>query len=202
LLRTTLAFVSLLGIFFAAACGDDKKASPTPTVAATASATPGGGNPPAIIARVVKAVTSGDPAQLEALIQYQRVPCTSVPSGPGSPPPCKEGEKEGTPVDAIISASCEGNYVRKDQLDIQSVLKNAVGSNYKLWAAYEYTQDSFGPAAKYFVLIKRSEPLSNGSGYGIVTTDSGVLATHFGCGWAPEEYGQYTQFGPAVIPPS
>jgi len=202
LLRTIIALVSLLSIFAAAACGDDKKASPTPTVTAAASSTPAVVNAPAIIAKVVKAVTSGDPAQLEALIQYQKVPCISVPSGSGSPPLCKEGEKEGTPVDAIGSSSCERNYVRKDQLDSQNVLKNAVGLDNKLWAAYEYTGDSFSPVAKYFIIFKRPQPLSNGTGYGIVTTNDGVLATHFGCGWTPEEFGQHTQFGSAVIPPS
>ena len=200
MLRATLSLLSVLGILFATACVDRKKSSTPPTIAAAPS-TPAVVNAPTIIARVAEAVTSGDSVQLEALIQYQKVPCISVSSGAGSPPLCEAGEPEGTPVEAIVSSSCERNYVRKNQLDSQNVLKNAVGLDNKLWAAYEYNGDSFSPVAKYFIIFKRPEPLSNGTGYAIVTTENGVVATHFGCGWAPQEFGQHTRFGSAVIAP-
>jgi len=200
MLRITLAYVVGIGVLFAAACADGNRDKSTPTAAPTSSPTSAGIGVPAIIEQVTKAVHSNEPARLEALIQYQTISCISTPSGEGSPPLCGEGEAGGTPVEAIISANCAFNYVRKDRT--ASVVRNAVGTDNKLWAAYEYTGEEFGPGAAYFIIFERPEPLSNGTGYGIVTTTDHVVGIHYGCGWSPKEFGRHTEFGPAVIPPT
>ena len=76
-----------------------------------------------------------------SLIDYEQVGCVSELTGIGGPPLCGEGEAEGTPLDVITVAQCEGRYVRREAMAQQL--------NYlpeKTWALYSVIEP--GPPAQ------------------------------------------------------
>jgi hypothetical protein len=184
-----------MGILASSACDDDD--NPTPTTSPTSSAVI-----PTIIDEVDEAVRAGTPGQLEALLKFQTVPCIAEPQGQGSPPLCGEGEADGAPVEVIVETSCETNFIRRDALNMQGAVSRAVGTDSKLWAAYEFAGDALWPEAMFFVVFERPEPLSNGTGYAVVTTGDGVLGFNYGCGSSPEELLQIPGLGSVVIAPA
>jgi hypothetical protein len=185
-----------MGILASSACDDDDD-NPTPTTPPTSSAVI-----PTIIDEVEEAVRSGAPDQLEALLKFQTIPCISEPQGQGSPPLCGEGEADGAPVEVIVETSCETNFIRRDALNMQGAVNRAVGTDNELRAAYEFAGDAFWPEAVFFVVFERPQPLSNGTGYAVVTTGDGVLGFNYGCGSSPEELLQTPGLGSVVIAPA
>jgi hypothetical protein len=110
---------------------------------------------------ILAAVESEDRGQLESLTQYTTAPCTTR-EGFGGPPKCREGEVEGTLVEALPMIGSEGGFIRKEEIDIWSGVDAAA-----LFAMYRVSKD--GAEEEYY---PRGE-------YGIVflSNDNGVGAT-------------------------
>lgn len=62
------------------------------------------------------ALAVGDLETMLSLIDYEQVGCVTEQAGIGGPPLCGEGEPEGTVLDVVISAQCEGHYVRQEEI--------------------------------------------------------------------------------------
>lgn len=109
---------------------------------------------------VIAAVASGDRAQIESLISYTTAPCTTR-EGFGGPPKCKEGEAEGTMIEAVPMISSEGGFIRKEELDIWTGVDATA-----LFAVYKVSEDGveeeYYPRGEYAVVF-----LSNENGVGI-----------------------------------
>jgi hypothetical protein len=213
----TIMFVAIACIAVAlSGCGGDDSDGESTATAAAPSSSPtavGGSDVPPIVAEVNEAVTSGDPAQLEALFEYQNIPCTTdPPSGSGGPPLCVGDEADAALVEVLFSATCEGNYVRREDIEEQNFASNAVATDSELYAAYEYKgldsmggETGYGSNARYFVLFSRPEAnpsAGSGTGYAIVTSDQGVLGIHYGCGSTPQDFANFNELGPAVVEPN
>lgn len=69
-----------------------------------------------IVDQVIEAVLSGDVARVEALVDYQEIPCATSPQGIGAPPQCPAGVPDGSPLPAITSSSCEGSFIIESDL--------------------------------------------------------------------------------------
>jgi hypothetical protein len=145
------------------------------------------GDEPRIVSDVIDAVLSGDPAQLEALIDYQEEPCARTPfAGPGAEPLCPPGEEDGFGVEGIWYLYCEGVFEPRDNVS----LDDAVGKERQLFGAYEYSV--FPVGAKYIVIFERN--------LGIVTNERGVIAVSYdlGCGLTAEQFGAREELGTPI----
>ena len=60
---------------------------------------------------LIAAVHPGDAQALARNIAGVQVACTLNAQGIGGPPPCEDGESEGTILDVLPSSQCEGFYV-------------------------------------------------------------------------------------------
>jgi major membrane immunogen (membrane-anchored lipoprotein) len=65
---------------------------------------------------IIGAVAGGDPQELRNLFEYTTIACMTV-NALGGPPPCREGEAEGTPVEVLPSLGPEGSFLRKDEAE-------------------------------------------------------------------------------------
>jgi DNA-binding CsgD family transcriptional regulator len=64
---------------------------------------------------LLTALDSGDMASLSRLIDYERVGCVTTQDGIGAPPTCESDENPGTPIEVLVTASCEGHYIRREE---------------------------------------------------------------------------------------
>lgn len=99
---------------------------------------------------IIKAVASGNPQELRNLFQYIKTACMTV-NALGGPPPCRENEAEGTPVEVFPSLGSEGSFLRKDEAE------NFPGLNVQgLYAIYHVPDTVFSdpnfPAGDYAIV--------------------------------------------------
>jgi hypothetical protein len=86
---------------------------------------------------IIGAVASGDPQEVRNLFAYMEIACMTV-NALGGPPPCREGEAEGTPVEVLPSLGPEGSFLRKDEAE------NFPGLNVTgLYAVYRVPDSAF-----------------------------------------------------------
>jgi hypothetical protein len=194
----------LLLVLFAAACGDEEKESaqtiaPTSPVAGSTTATPGGAAPPGIQA-IVDAALSGDPQELRALIGYTAVACVREPVGMGGPPLCRDGEAEGTPVDVLWVAGCEGEYRRSDELD---EIPLSQLSALDFYAAYRWPEEFNAPpvAAEYAAIFSRTGPTAETLAVALLIEGGELVAIKLGCGESPKGLVESDQLEEVVLPP-
>ena len=99
---------------------------------------------------IIKAVAGGDPQELRDLFEYTKTTCMTV-NALGGPPPCRENEAEGTPVEVLPSLGPEGSFLRKDEAENFPAL-NVQG----LYAVYRVPQSAFTdpnyPAGDYAIV--------------------------------------------------
>jgi hypothetical protein len=213
-LQRTLVVLAIAGVVFATTgCGDDDSSGqPTPTAEAPSSSpTSGTGNGvPPIIDQVTEAVTSGEPARLEALFEYQSIRCVEgTPAGPGGPPLCRGDETNGSPVDVLFYVRCETYYIRMQEMDAQRFIADAVATDSELYAAFEYSEvasegPSYGSSVRYLLIFSRPEPdpqVGSGTGYAIGISSNGVLGINYGCGSTPQELANDPGIGRVVVEP-
>ena len=192
--------------------GDDDRSHPTTTAEAPLSSpTSGAGSDiPPIIVEVTEAVTSGDAARLEALFEYQSIRCIEgTPAGPGGPPLCQGDEANGTPVDVLFHGRCETYYIRRQEMDAQRFIADAVDTDSELYGAFEYSESasdgpSYGSNARYLLVFSRPEPnplAGSGTGYAIGTSSDGVLGISYGCGSTAQDLAADPAVGRAVVEP-
>lgn len=65
---------------------------------------------------IIKAVAAGDAQELRNVFEYTTIACRTV-NALGGPPPCREAEAEGTPVEVLPSRGPEGSFLRKDEAE-------------------------------------------------------------------------------------
>ena len=63
--------------------------------------------------RIIAAALAGDTALLREMIRYTTLRCLTL-EGLGGPPPCREGESEGTLVEVLPFIGPEGSHLRRE----------------------------------------------------------------------------------------
>jgi hypothetical protein len=108
---------------------------------------------------VLAAVESGDVELLRELFSYTITKCLTV-EGLGGPPPCREGEADGTTVEVLPILASEGHFLRRDE----AIEWDGVGNVIGLYAVYQvsisaYSEENY-PAGEYglIFLAKDGEP--------------------------------------------
>ena len=108
---------------------------------------------------ILYAVASGDTQELINLFDYTTTACKTV-NALGGPPPCREGEAEGTMVEVLPFLGSEGSYLRKDEVS------NFPGLNVTgVYAIYQvsetaYSEENF-PKGDYGIMLTAPVNLPN-----------------------------------------
>lgn len=154
-------------------------------IAATASAqvTPGDAIPQDV-QTTVDTLFSGDRAAVQALLHFTQVPCQGDPANhPENPnPACPEGTADGTSVDAIPVAACEGAYQRADQLG--DVLDTLAAKGPQLFGVYRAASQPIGLMSGEFTAVFTGFPGTSAPGAVWIKND-GISSVHLSCAEGP-----------------
>ena len=105
--------------------------------------------------RVLAAVASNDPRELQALVRYTAAPCTRA-DGLGGPPRCQEGETEGTMLEVLPFIASEGGHIRRSEIgNWQGIDANAVYAVYRV-SGYALNEQYY-PPGEYLVIFMPDE---------------------------------------------
>jgi hypothetical protein len=108
---------------------------------------------------VLAAVENGDLQPLRDLFRYNRVACMTV-NALGGPPPCREGEAEGTIVEVLPFLASEGSYFHKDEINNWPGLE--VDGIYAVYQVSENAySDEYYPKGDYGVILVDKEGNEN-----------------------------------------
>ena len=165
---------------------------PSPTPAPTATV---GAGVPGVDA-VVRAVLSGDEEALRGLLRYMPVAC-STKSAIGVEL-CRPGEPDGTIVDALQVADCEGYYIRPEGID--HALAYLLAGKPELYGVYRASRAAVSGHNVAIFSVKGPEP---GQIFGtelVIDHDGGIVFIDFGCGASPEQLAKYLEQQPSPTP--
>ena len=119
---------------------------------------------------VLDAVESGNPQELRDLFSYTTIACMTV-NALGGPPPCRDGEAEGSLVEVLPILGPEGSYLWKDEVSNWPGLEVA-----GLYAVYQVSDTVFSdenfPKGNYGMILVGEE---NESGVVLHVTDAGIV---------------------------
>lgn len=169
-------------------------AAPAPTEAASPAESTG---VPAVDA-VITAVLSGTTSAVTPLIELRSLAC-GPQQGPGSPPPCPQGQPEGTLVPVFPVATCEGEW--RPESAVAASFEPLVNSNPALYAVYGMPVQfqTLMPDGQYVAVFSYDSPGNpQPLGAGVVIAAESVVGVWYGCA-APAD--QIVPAGTSVILP-
>ncbi len=176
---TLALFIAAATVVIASACGGDGAANRT-------------GIPE--IDQVLDAVESDDAEQIEALISVGQRPCKVV--GDISPPAgvpiieCREGEPEGTLVDAFWNGSCEFSlWYRAGRNDAALTARRVVGWDLELHGVFK-APSLESIAADYTAVFAHTDGAGAVRGIALPILDGKIIGTDQDCGLPPAEMAQ------------
>lgn len=214
----TLALTGLMAVLTvtATACGGDSDDSPPTQPPAAGSPTPGPAETPASTAEPTSAPTFADLARIilqtardnrldliEELARFSPVPCTTTVEGIGGPPECRAGEANGTPVDVMLGAACEGFYVREGELPFETFAL-VVDDGPPVFGIYRVTSSNIvqgWPDAKYVVVLQQELPQGGEGALALFTDEVSIVGFMQGCGETPEQFVATQNLTDIVIEP-
>lgn len=211
-LTRALAIASITALAaFSFACGDDDEDAPnatpttqaatSPTAGTTTTATAPAGTPtgesegtPTVVNDIIDAVAAADADGIEEMLVYTSLACTATVEGLGGPPICAEGEPDGTLVDVLPLAFCEGSYARPGELNTFPLTEDIT-----FYAAYRTAGDSY-PPGDYIVVFTRTQPNIEGeTALAIIASDEGIVGIHFGCAQTVEQFIDFNDLTDVII---
>ena len=120
---------------------------------------------------ILAAVNSNDKQKLTDLFSYTTIACKTIVNALGGPPPCPEGEADGTLVQVLPVLSSEGYYLYKDEISNWPGLDVA-----GLYAVYQVTESAYSdenfPKGDYAMILAGKE---NQPGIVLHITDTGIV---------------------------
>ncbi|MDA1061781.1 MAG: hypothetical protein O2895_02570 [Chloroflexi bacterium] len=139
----------------------------------------------ALIDAVLDALDAGDAAALEALVDYQQLGCVLTADGIGHPPICAADEPEGTVVDVLLFAQCEGAYPRASNTFAR--LQRIAADSWVLFAAVNLGAEPERPGAirgsTQAVLLDIAGETARWGSLAMTFTNSGIASIVFSCGF-------------------
>ena len=174
-------------------------ATATPAITSTAAAATPGVRTTGIagLDEIIAAATRGDVNTLRQKIRFTPIACIATPQGIGAPPLCRTAEADGTKIDALPSAECEGFFSRPDEITLTSLASGGT-----LYAIYRATPDTF-PAGSYVAIFTRPpSALPPNSAFSLTTDDTSILGINYGCGQTPEDFVTNGKLTDAILPPA
>jgi hypothetical protein len=129
--RVLVGLPIILCVLVCVGCGGSSPVEPGEETSALESPTSG-------IARQIEGMVAltlaGDADGLLEQAEFQQVPCVAV-AELGSPPPCRDAESPGTPVEALPIVQCDGGLVRRDEAG-EAIGRMLSRAAFELYAAY------------------------------------------------------------------
>jgi hypothetical protein len=148
---------------------------------------------------VVQAVLSGDQEALRGSVRYTSIACTTVPLEIGGPPECLPGESDGTVIDALLVASCEGHYARPDGID--QALTYLLAAKPKLYGVYQGSPGTLLPGDYWAVFsVEGAEPGEVDGKALVIDPYGAIVFIDFGCNESPEQLAQRLEQQPSPTP--
>ncbi len=203
-MKVVAALAVAVAVLSAVACGGGKqKPASTPTVGATAQRMGIGA-----VDAVIAAVEARDIGALVALLRYTNVACVATPEGLSGDPPC-DGAPEGTLVETVPMASCEGGYVPAAQArdTLNGVLTGRPLTATDVYGVYR-TAGS-GLASSFFsrANLEHAVVLATDAGdridaWALLVGGSGIMGLENGCAETPETFVENWQLMDAVLAPA
>ncbi|MCH8064509.1 MAG: hypothetical protein IIC90_01605 [Chloroflexi bacterium] len=146
---------------------------------------------------VLDVLFSGDADAVRAMVRFTAIPCEAEPVGLGSPPMCKADESDGSPVDVYPHSSCEGFYIRPENMDgSYSSLASPDGTLYAVYRA----PDRYWPPAQFVAIFTDpSRVIVPGDAQAVSITDGRIVGSHSGCASTPEEFIAFHRLEDSVL---
>ena len=123
------------------------------------------------IDKVLTAIEGDDLQSLRDLFSYTKTACITV-NALGGPPPCRDGEAEGTSVEVLPVLGSEGSYLYKDEIGNWSGL-NVQGIHAVFQVSESAYSDEYYPKGDHGVILvgKDENVVLQVNGSGIVRID-------------------------------
>jgi hypothetical protein len=204
-MRATLILLTALLSTLAIACGGDdspgatptqqpRTAAPSPSPAPSPTVEPGGGI--SAVEAIINAARSVDTETLRSFLRTTRVACATDVQGAGGPPICRPGEPDGTLVDVVWFADCEGHWDRLDEVHLQPL----DGSEMEFYGLYEATARVIPEGADVVAVFTRTMPGNQipPIGVTVVIDDGAIMGMQFGCGTTAAGFVEVLGFGEPI----
>jgi hypothetical protein len=129
---------------------------------------------------------------VEELSKFSPVPCTTKVQGAGGPPACRAGEADGTPVNVMFGSSCEGYYVRQNELSFErfSLVTTDGAPIYGMYRTASSNVATAWPQARYAVVLKQAMPDGRVNALALFTDEQAIVGFMQACGETPEYFVQ------------
>lgn len=130
---------------------------------------------------MIDAARAGDVEALRSFVRATGVACVTVVEGIGGPPECRNGEPEGTVVQVVQVADCEGHLDRVEELQLPLYEGGVPFAN-----AFA-TPPGFAIAGDTILVFQTSSPGIPEQGIAIVMDGGAITGFYNGCGQTVEQ---------------
>lgn len=156
------------------------------------------------IDQVLDAVESDEAEQIEALVSVGQRPCVRLDPDTGPPAgvsiiECREGEPDGTLVDAFWNGSCEVSlWYRANPTDAASTARRVVGWDLELYGVFE-APPLESVSADYTAVFTHTDDADDVRGIALLLLDGKIIGTDQDCGLPPAEMVDLSQLGEPIL---
>lgn len=175
---------AVLLLFLAVACASEGGASEAPL--------------PNEVSSAIEHVRGGKSEALGKQAVFLTVECT-VAEGMGGPPKCESGQPEGTEVEVMPAASCEGFYIPHGSEG--PTFASFLDGDVKLDALYRRDADDFFPAGYALLFSFSSSQFPDEHARALFLSDQGVTGLFFGCNHTIQQLQSAYTTGEAIWSP-
>ncbi len=145
---------------------------------------------------MIVALRTKDVVQIRPHVGFRKIGCAAEPNGPGAPPKCEDGERDGDQVDAFYYGTCEGQYLRPAEVDqALEILKRT-----DVYAAYRLAKRA-GDLYQYAIVLEDSAPARDGYAWEAVVDNGEMIGLLFSCSLSPEDLVAARPYTGVVVAP-
>jgi hypothetical protein len=160
----------MLSLALVACSGDDSKKSGTGVPA---------------VDDAIAAIIAGDATALAEQAVFSQIGCTNV-DGLGGPPKCGPGQAEGTQLEVLPAAACEGYYLTSGE--IAGSFEAFVNADSKVHGIFRSGGIADFFSGSYVILLDVNDPQYGGQlAREAYVSDKGVTGLFFGCGQSVQD---------------
>ena len=146
---------------------------------------------------VIKAVESGDPAALTALLHFRPYPCGSTEQADAYAPACPDGVTPGTRVgEYILVGDCHGRLLPSGD-GLNEALEAIIAADPSPVAVVKARENPSQRAVIDYLVIAEA---ASGAGRALGIAPDGIVSIHYGCASDPHGLVDfYARTGPGPV---
>ena len=165
-----------------------------PAATATPITQPGATTGIAAVDRVVASVRERDASAVVSQISWKKVACTTA-QGLGGPPSCRAGEPVGTIVEVVFSSSCDGAYLRRDE--VAPLVGHFLDVGGRLAGVYRH--NGLTTPSSQYVLVYSVDSTAGNQAKALFVSDSGIVGFTFSCGTNVKQFLEANSLTDAIL---